>query len=66
VTPVHVLTAGSPEILADHSVLLAIPAFAPAFAVVGVVIYIAMRDRREDGSDTEGDGAERTDKDGTA
>jgi hypothetical protein len=62
VTPVHVLTAGSPEILADHSVLLAIP----AFAVVGVVIYIAMRDRREDGSDTEGDGAERTDKDGTA
>ena len=32
--------------LADHSVLLAIPAFAPAFVVAGVVIYIAMRDRR--------------------
>ena len=42
------------EILADHSILLAIPAFAPAFVVVGVVIWIVMRDRRrgedEDGS----------------
>ena len=34
-------------VLADHSVLLAIPAFAPAVVVVGVVIYIAMRDRRK-------------------
>jgi hypothetical protein len=34
------------EILADHSVLLAIPAFAPAVAVAGVVTYIALRDRR--------------------
>jgi hypothetical protein len=33
-------------VLADHSVLLAIPAFAPAIAVAGVVVYIAMRDRR--------------------
>ncbi len=33
--------------LADHSVLLAIPAFAPAFVVAGVVIYVAMRDRRK-------------------
>jgi hypothetical protein len=33
-------------VLADHSVLLAIPAFAPAVVVVGVVVYIAMRDRR--------------------
>lgn len=32
--------------LADHSVLLAIPAFAPAMVVVGVVVYVAMRDRR--------------------
>ncbi|HJT93078.1 MAG TPA: hypothetical protein VJ777_14275 [Mycobacterium sp.] len=37
-------------VLADHSVLLAIPAFAPAVVVAGVVIYIAMRDRRR--SDT--------------
>jgi hypothetical protein len=34
------------EILAHHGLLLAIPAFAPAIAVAGVVIYIAVRDRR--------------------
>jgi hypothetical protein len=34
-------------VLADHSVLLAIPAFAPAVVVAGVVVYIAMRDRRK-------------------
>jgi len=36
-------------VLADHSLLLAIPAFAPAVIVVGVVIWVAMRDRRDDG-----------------
>jgi hypothetical protein len=34
------------EILAHHGLLLAIPAFAPAIAVAGVVVYVAMRDRR--------------------
>ncbi|WP_107658662.1 hypothetical protein [Nocardia suismassiliense] len=34
------------DILAGHSALLAIPAFVPALAVVGVVLGIAMRDRR--------------------
>lgn len=34
-------------VLADHSVLLAIPAFAPAVVVAAVVVYIAMRDRRK-------------------
>jgi hypothetical protein len=33
-------------VLADHTLLLALPAFAPAVVVVGVVVYIAMRDRR--------------------
>jgi hypothetical protein len=33
-------------ILAHHSLLLAIPAFVPAFMVAGVVAYIAMKDRR--------------------
>ena len=37
-------------VLADHSVLLAIPAFAPAIVVVAVVVYIAMRDRRKKSS----------------
>ena len=34
------------QILADHSALLAIPAFAPAILVVAVVIWVARRDRR--------------------
>ncbi len=34
-------------ILAHHGLLLAIPAFLPAFIVAGVVIYVAMRDRRK-------------------
>jgi hypothetical protein len=33
-------------VLADHTLLLAIPAFVPAVIVVGVVIFVAMRDRR--------------------
>ena len=36
------------EILAHHGLLLAIPAFAPAIAVAGVVIYVALRDRRRE------------------
>jgi len=49
-------------LLADHSVLLAIPAFVPAFIVAGVVVYIAMKDRRNrDGSHSEETGA--TDQD---
>lgn len=33
-------------VLADHTLLLALPAFAPAVVVVGVVVFVAMRDRR--------------------
>ncbi|MGW0181424.1 hypothetical protein [Nocardia sp. NPDC003345] len=40
------------DILADHSVLLAVPAFLPAFLIAGVVIVIAVRDRRR-GDETE-------------
>lgn len=36
----------SVRFLADHTLLLALPAFAPAVVVVGVVVYVAMRDRR--------------------
>jgi hypothetical protein len=43
----------SVEILADHPLLYAIPAFAPAIVVVGVVVYIAMRDRRQGDDDDE-------------
>lgn len=44
---------GGADILADHSILLAIPAFLPAFAVVGVVVFIAVRDRRAGDDDSE-------------
>lgn len=51
------------EILAHHGLLLAIPAFAPAVAVAGVVVYIAIRDRRgkSDGSHSEKPGSSRED-----
>ncbi|AMU65278.1 hypothetical protein [Mycobacteroides abscessus] len=39
------------EYLADHSLLLALPAFAPAVVVAGVVIWAAMRDRRRGNED---------------
>lgn len=52
-------------VLADHSVLLAIPAFAPAIVVVGVVVYIAMRDRRrgDDEDDSHSDSPASTGED---
>ena len=47
---------------ADHTLLLALPAFAPAVVVVGVVVYIAMRDRRRrDVAHSEGEGDEGED-----
>ena len=38
-------------VLADHTLLLALPAFAPAVVVVGVVVFVAMRDRRNSAED---------------
>ncbi|WP_328399408.1 hypothetical protein [Nocardia sp. NBC_00403] len=43
------------EILADHTVLLAIPAFVPALALVGVIVVIAVRDRRSEARDAADD-----------
>ncbi|MEO3759576.1 hypothetical protein ABGB19_14975 [Mycobacterium sp. B14F4] len=34
-------------ILADHPIWIAVPAFAPAIAVAGVVVYIAVKNRRK-------------------
>jgi hypothetical protein len=36
------------DYLAHHALLLAIPAFAPAIAVVAVILFVAIRDRRAD------------------
>jgi hypothetical protein len=45
-------------ILADHSVWLAVPAFAPAIVVAGVVVYVAMKNRRShDGTSQPGGAA---------
>jgi hypothetical protein len=54
---------GSPpaEILAHHALLLAIPAFVPAIIVAGVVIYIAMRDRKSDTPHSENTDSDRKD-----
>jgi hypothetical protein len=38
-------------VLADHTLLLALPAFAPAVLVVGVVVFVALRDRRRPDDD---------------
>ncbi|GAA2396799.1 hypothetical protein [Mycolicibacterium llatzerense] len=58
--------------LADHSLLLALPAFAPAFVVAGVVAWVAMKDRRaeesagSDGAESDSETAVSTDEDGSA
>jgi hypothetical protein len=46
--------------LADHSVLLAIPAFVPAFLVVGLIVYLAVRDRKAEAAEA-AENAENTD-----
>ena len=43
------------ELLAHHYLLLAAPAFLPAVIVVGVILYIALRDRREGRNATRSD-----------
>lgn len=47
-------------VLSDHTLLLALPAFAPAVVVVGVVVgvvvFVAMRDRHEE-AETSDDGS---------
>ena len=49
------------EILAHHALLLAIPAFVPAVIVAGVVIYLAVRDRRGGGPRSENSDSPRQD-----
>ncbi|MBC7631971.1 hypothetical protein [Aeromicrobium sp.] len=42
------MTPAGDQLLAHHAALLAIPAIVPAVIVVGVVLYIARKDRREE------------------
>jgi ABC-type enterobactin transport system permease subunit len=40
-------------VVAHHSLLLALPAFAPAIVVAGVVVYIASKNRKKREANTE-------------
>lgn len=42
-------SAENVTVLADHPIWIAVPAFAPAFIVAGVVVYIAVKNRRKGG-----------------
>jgi hypothetical protein len=48
--------------LADHTLLLALPAFVPAVIVAGVVVYIAMRDRRRGDDPDDPDSPDETER----
>lgn len=47
------MTSAGDQLLAHHSALLAIPALIPAVVVVGVILYIASKDRREEREERE-------------
>ncbi len=49
--------------LADHTLLLALPALLPAVIVAGVVVFIAVRNRRK-GDTPRSDGSTSAGKDG--
>jgi hypothetical protein len=53
------LTDPHVEYVAHHWILLAGPAFLPAVIVVGVVLYIAVRDRRRADDDDRSDAEKR-------
>ncbi len=46
------MTAIEPSILAtDVGLWMSLPAFGPALVVVGVIVYVARRDRRRDAAE---------------
>ncbi len=47
------MTPVGEQLLAHHAALLAIPAFVPAVVVVGVVLYIARKDRVDERKERE-------------
>ncbi|MEV3960639.1 hypothetical protein AB0M34_07005 [Nocardia sp. NPDC050193] len=50
------------DVLADHSILLAVPAFLPAFLIAAVVLVVAVRDRRRGDDEDEPPADPDTDK----
>ncbi|GAA3515929.1 hypothetical protein GCM10022234_08820 [Aeromicrobium panaciterrae] len=47
------MTPAGEQLLAHHVALLAIPAIVPAIVVVGVVLYIARKDRLDERAERE-------------
>lgn len=47
------MTPVGEQLLAHHAALLAIPAFVPAVVVVGVVLYVARKDRMDERKERE-------------
>lgn len=47
------MTPAGEMLFAHHAALLAIPALVPALVVVGVVLHIARKDRREERDERE-------------
>lgn len=47
------MTPVGEQLLAHHAALLAIPAFVPAVVVVGVVLYVARKDRIDERKERE-------------
>ncbi|WAJ47394.1 hypothetical protein OK015_13685 [Mycobacterium sp. Aquia_216] len=52
------------EYLAHHWIVLAVPAFMPAVIVAGVVLYVALRDRRTGRTDDSPESAKTPDETG--
>ncbi|WP_063128917.1 hypothetical protein [Nocardia fusca] len=50
------------DLLADHSILLAVPAFLPAFLIAAVVVAVAVRDRRRGDDDDDPSAGPDTEK----
>jgi hypothetical protein len=62
--PGYTVTVTDPhvEYMAHHMLLLAVPAFLPAVIVVGVILYVAMKDRRGGAPDKAGERSDATDE----
>ena len=48
--------------VSHHMILLAIPAFLPAIIVVGVILYVALKDRRSAGEPEDADQRDNEDQ----
>lgn len=57
------MTPISEQLLAHHPLLVAVPAFVPAIVVVGVVVYVARKDRKDEAEENRRSGLDDTSED---